>query len=321
MIRIVEFSRSENNADTGTGKPGNQLITAQNAKKLYTFAAELSIKYFNNSGQWSAVYRPIDYARAKKIAQAAEATARNVAVGYSWDTNPTTGRLTYKEALIAAGNDPSLIRTPCNGDCSSGVAAWVNLTGIAIPWDMTTRNEDLLLMATGEFIKIEPPLISWENLLAGDVLWRKGHTAVVLDDGTAGSAPFEVTSTATNLRTYPKIGEETKTGETAKRGQVLFIRPGIAREKWRVTGDDRRYWVASTYIRPIAWIIATGKVRIRSKPDRSAATETLEILDPGDRIISGLLTHTDERGVIWYSCFTSDQTQYGWISSMYSKEV
>ena len=321
MIRIAEFSRSEDNNNTGTGKPGNQLITAENAKKLYTFSAELSIKYFDNSGQWSAVYRPIDSDKAKKIARAAEATVRNVAVGYSWDTNPATGRLTFKDALIAAGLDPSLIRTPCNGDCSSGVAAWVNLAGIAIPWNMTTRNEDLLLMATEEFIKIESPLITRDKLLAGDILWRNGHTAVVLDDGTAGSAPFEVTSTATNLRTYPKIGEETKTGKTAKRGQVLFIRPGIAREKWRVTGDVERYWVASTYIRPVAWIIATGKVRIRAKPDRSADTETLEILDPGDRIVSGLLTHTDERGVIWYSCFTSDQSQYGWISSMYSKEV
>lgn len=319
MIRIAEFSRSENPNNAGTGIKGNQLISAGDAKRLHTFVSELSIRPL--SGMFTNVFRPLDVTVAEKIAAAAEATCRNVCCGYSWDTDEKNGRMTFWNALCEAGMVPERITTACNGDCSAGVAAWCNVAGVEVVPNMTTRNEELVLMGSGAFMKLEGVLTGEQYLHRGDVLHRIGHTAVVLDDyaGRDGrgveQAPMICIAKSTHLRTYPKVVPETQTGKTVNFEEIVFIEAGAVNQ-WAIVGGIQRAWVSTKYLRPFYPVRTTGKVHCRVYPALDA--ETLTILECGDTLIGTGSEVMDPRGVIWHGVLTPDRMEYGFVSSKYS---
>lgn len=141
-------------------------------------------------GQDVVLRHPDPEARAL-VAEMARKAAENDNVGYDqWE------RTTFWQQLEAAGLDPAAISTPCEADCSSGVAAIVRAAGRLLGDDamasvsayMTTYVEVAALTAAGFEPLWDPAYTrSGANLLAGDVICRQDmHTNIVTEgDGMA----------------------------------------------------------------------------------------------------------------------------------------
>lgn len=140
------------------------------------------------SGGWLAVYRPNNEIDAENIAAVCEACCRNDNIGYSQEERTTL----YNEAT-KCGFRIGDIKTPCNTDCSALVSVCVNAVGIVISKEMTTRNEDTVLMGTGRFTRLQANKFLNEsgNLKRGDVLRKSGHTAIVVKGGDNPETPVK----------------------------------------------------------------------------------------------------------------------------------
>lgn len=165
MVKIAHARISERGTIEGTA--GDQT----------THEVEVSDWY---SGGWLAVYRPNNEIMATMIAQAAEAIAANDRIGYS-----QADRTSLHRYAALHDYDISAITEPCNTDCSAMVAVCVNSAGIPVSKDMTTRNEDTVLMGTGEFTRLTNAKYLNESrfLKRGDILRKAGHTAIVVNNG------------------------------------------------------------------------------------------------------------------------------------------
>ena len=137
---------------------------------------------------WSVVLRYPDSAVGITIATLAGEAADNDLIGYD-----QSQRATFWQALKAAGYYPALITTPCESDCSAGVAAIVKASGYilnntrlqAVSADMYTGNEKAALTAAGFHALTESKYLSSDAYLKpGDILLYEGHhTAINLDTG------------------------------------------------------------------------------------------------------------------------------------------
>ena len=315
MVRIAQFNHPENGGLYG--RPGDQLFPAD-GKTAETFEAEVNIAPVGTG--WKRIFRPVSPERGDQIADLMERTARNPHVGYS--QGPT--RYSFGDELRLADNDPEKIETDCNGDCSSGTAAICNAAGMQVRPEMTTATEKRDLMTTRKFLLIEDELrIKPELMHRGDILWRDGHTAIVID------APSIITlimyaSERVKMRLgpgviYPALGE-------IPAGSVLFAdAPYLGPNGWApVLFQGRRCWASLKYIKPSDpndVIVVTGwKVNIRSGAWLGAPV--LETARIDDRYIRDWYfdDKTDERGVTWYAVrLRTDPGKSGYISSKYAE--
>lgn len=133
---------------------------------------------------WHTVLRPIDPEVAEKMAVACEAGCANKNVGYDqWNRN------TLRTQAEAVGWDLSKITVPCECDCSSFKSVCAECAGVAIPYNNgnapTTSTMVSAFKSTGEFKVLQETkyLTSDDYLKRGDVLVKKGHTVMVLEDG------------------------------------------------------------------------------------------------------------------------------------------
>lgn len=154
------------------GKKGNQT------------GKELRIQnyYVNGNSPWTHVIRAKDSKVAEKLAKTMTDACNNMHAGYSQDITDRTSLYTLakkKSWKIAK------VKEDCACDCSSLVAVCVNASGIEVSKDMYTGNELEILKATKQFdILTDTKYTSNSRLLmVGDILLKKGHTAIVLDDG------------------------------------------------------------------------------------------------------------------------------------------
>lgn len=133
------------------------------------------------SGGWLAVYRPCSQSIADDIAATAAACAENNNIGYS-----QADRLSLYRQAVQHDFQIGSITEKCNTDCSALVSVCVNSAGVIISKDMTTRNEDIILMGTGKFTRLQSKeyLRESEHLKRGDILRKQGHTAIVVSGGT-----------------------------------------------------------------------------------------------------------------------------------------
>ena len=107
------------------------------------------------------------------------AAALNDKIGYDqWQ------RTTYWTQLKEVGYDPSKITTPCEEDCSAGVAANVKAAGYildipalqGVSYNMTSRNTVANLTKAGfTVLKDKKYLTSGDYLLPGDILLYENH--------------------------------------------------------------------------------------------------------------------------------------------------
>lgn len=138
---------------------------------------EVRINTFFDGQVWQTIYRCKDAAKRKLIGQYMADACKNDNIGY--DTGGT--RYSCWDEAMAAKSTKGITK-PCNTDCSQLVCICVNLAGIPLSKYLWTSIEDELLMSTGQFDKImDQAMLRGNGLLVGDILWRSGHTAVVVE--------------------------------------------------------------------------------------------------------------------------------------------
>ena len=186
---------------------------------------------------WKCVLRHPDAAVRKKIAELAEAAAKNNLVGY--DQNE---RYTFWEHLKASNYNPAKITVACEADCSSGVAAIVKAVGYllnieklkAVSIYCYTGNLRAALKAAGfEVLTESKYLTSDAYLLAGDILLNDNvHTAINLTNGSKAGAGSS-TGTASK-KDYLSKGDS---GADVKSMQTMLIACGYSCGKSGADGD------------------------------------------------------------------------------------
>lgn len=148
-----------------------------NGQKGDQTGREVRINTFFDGQTWQAAYRCKDAAKAKLIAKHMADACRNDNIGY--DTGNT--RYSCWDEAMKVGSTAGITK-PCNTDCSQLVCTCVNLAGIAVSKYLWTAIEEQLLMSTGQFIKItDQSILRGNGLKLGDLLWRTGHTACVVE--------------------------------------------------------------------------------------------------------------------------------------------
>ena len=179
MIRIAQASSSEDFGKYGVAP--NQRRTGVTASKPEgNLDGELNIIAWK--GGWECIYRAVDEEVAEKIAEINyKAVANGSGIGYSWSGN--TGLF---DALKKLGStDPGDVKTPVNTDCAALEGCAIYNAGIKDDRlrTLTTAKMDEVLMSTGCFIKLTGKALCQEGkgVRRGDILWKTGHTACVLD--------------------------------------------------------------------------------------------------------------------------------------------
>lgn len=210
MTKIVHASISENG--TINGKPGDQTGGEVCKRDLYARG-------------WRWILRPTNIFVASDLAILAEQAANNVMIGYGQADRLSLWEYVYENDLSYLEE----VDKPVNCDCSSLVAAIVNLAGVKVPPDIWTGNERDQLVKTGQFTSME--YTDKTPLLVGDILLASGHTAIVVEvpksDDTVEFADIfngEICGTywpdtAVNVRTGP--GTDRKILRTVGRTDAL----------------------------------------------------------------------------------------------------
>ena len=182
---------------------------------------EVSITEWYNA-PWLAVYRPTNKIIAERIALFVEKACANDNIGYSQND-----RLSLYHACLVAEFHVEYINRGVNCDCSSLVACACINAGLAVSPDMTTAVEESVLMSTNTFEKLTQRqyIQSYDYLKRGDILWKNGHTAVVLNNGDKATiketkvvnsnypcsykdyevAGSYITNTECNMRQFPSL--------------------------------------------------------------------------------------------------------------------
>lgn len=170
--------------------------------------------WYNKS--WTHVVRPKKEAVANGIVTACQAACANDNIGYDQGERTTL----YTQA-VAVQYDLSKIKTKCECDCSSLVAVCVNAAGVKVSKDIYTGNMVEALKATGDFDVLTDSkyLTSDDYLKAGDILVCKGHTVMVLGNGT--EYRVKITASVLNVRKGPGINYGI--AATVKKGEVYTI--------------------------------------------------------------------------------------------------
>lgn len=162
---------------SGFGRPGDQT------------GREVRMETLGPDGnQWVFIYRYPDEKIAYNIAEAARQACMNDMVGYSRETYTGWGlyytRYGLWEAISKTG-DIRKIDFPVNCDCSAMVSACIRIAGVLNAYrEMVTAVEDDTLRGLG-FVRHDYAL---EKVRKGDVLWRSGHTGIVVE-GYEGAVP------------------------------------------------------------------------------------------------------------------------------------
>lgn len=167
------------------------------------------------SRPWNVVLRFPDLPVGGLIAQLAGEAADNDHIGY--DQNQRT---TFWQQLKSVGYFPRAITTPCEADCSAGVAAIVKAAGYilglsglqAVSPDMYTGNERSALTSAGFMALTDSKyLTSDQYLLPGDILLYEGHhTAVNLDFGSNVMPTYTVEKHIAATAAFAKVAKAGK---------------------------------------------------------------------------------------------------------------
>lgn len=138
------------------------------------------------------ILRPPKESWAAVSAYSMEQACANEAIGYSQYATYGAGRLTLWSEAQKVGYDLSKITTPCNCDCSSLVNACVVIGSILCEdvdslsyVGFSTGSEVSALISYGYTdVTSQVGTTSPDYLQRGDVLWKSGHTAMVLLNGS-----------------------------------------------------------------------------------------------------------------------------------------
>jgi len=167
-VTLGHFVCDENGRARG-GKPGDQSGKEGRFQAWYATGS--------NGKGWQDVFRAKKAAVRKKIAKNMIALVENPHVGYNQDA-----RLTLDREARKVNYDFAKITTDCDTDCSQATAECIIGAGIPIDPDMYTGNEKQLIVKTGQFKTYDGKsyIVSDQKLKVGDILFKIGHSAVVV---------------------------------------------------------------------------------------------------------------------------------------------
>lgn len=181
-VKIAHAVQSESGTTTGKvgDQTGNEVCIAE--------------WYMQNANPWTYALRPKSEAFANRIVKCATSLANNKHVGYSQQYDNqiyTIGRLSLEARLREINWKYSDLVADCNCDCSTFVKAVHNSTvtkdtlRLPLDRDFDTANAKGELLSTNCYIDIsdDEHLLRTEQLRKGDVVGRKGHIFIVLEDG------------------------------------------------------------------------------------------------------------------------------------------
>lgn len=173
--KYVVAARIDENGNVTGGTAGDQT------------GNEVCVHTLASSGSWTSILRPPK--NAETIIKQAYAAAANDKIGYDQNERTTL----YTQAVKVA-YELSKITTACECDCSSLVAVLALAAGFSVNKDMYTGNEVSALTGVG-FTKIA---YSESALVAGDILWRSGHTAVYVGTSNTYTASGSTSSSGSS---------------------------------------------------------------------------------------------------------------------------
>lgn len=193
--------------------------------------------WYEHSLGW-VLLRAKDAQAREKIATAMERACANDDIGYSQAT-----RNTLFDNIKPSNFDPAKTTKKVNTDCSALVRVCCCYAGMNVG-DFNTASEINVLMGTGLFEKFTDAdhCKSSKKLLRGDILntRAKGHTAVVLSNGSeagAEAAPTPVPTPAPASVLGSRILKNGAEGEDVKELQGYLINLGYDCGKWGADGD------------------------------------------------------------------------------------
>lgn len=184
--------------------------------------------WYKHSKEWR-VFRCKDPQKAAMIAECMRAACDNDYIGYD-----QFERNTLYVAAKPYGFDVSKVAVNVETDCSALVRVCCAYAGIMLG-DFNTMTQPRVLEASGEFIELTGSEYTAraDNLKKGDILvtFSKGHTVVVLNDGsTAEYTQPKKKATTTLLRNGMK-------GTAVKELQIALISLGYSCGVWGADGD------------------------------------------------------------------------------------
>lgn len=206
--------------------------------------------YYVHSKGWR-VFRPINPEQAEKIAFDGEAAAKNNNVGYDQHE-----RQTLYEAAKPYGFNISMVKTPCETDCSALVRVCCAYAGIDLPASFRTSNEAKNLLATGAFEELTGDRYtkSSDYLKRGDILCTKtqGHTVIVLTNGKNADQPpvttgkVLITGGSVWVRKAPNVNAD-KLG-VAHNGDMFPYGGETSKDGWNLIEYKKENgWVSGKY--------------------------------------------------------------------------
>lgn len=320
MIRIGQAASSETFGKFGT--PPNQRRTGVTADKPGgNLDGELNIQPFY-TGNWQAVFRckdPKIAERAATILEKAVANGSKVGYGQNWlnDKYPLCGL--FDALYKMADPDPWKIEVPVNCTCATLVGAAYYFAGLFEPKLrlLNTYEQEEVLMNTGGFVKLSDPLMltSAKGVQRGDILWRVGHTAMILDtDCTLLTTPYKCTNcVALNLREGPST--EYDILGTLAGGEIVYVISwndnGWAQVK---SSDGQMGYVSPKYITKLPKADATGNTWLREEPGTDG--KQIIVIPKGQKcFLTGNAKTVGLRK--WYEVIYAGNR--GWASSLYIK--
>ncbi len=134
--------------------------------------------WYKSGSGWTHVLRAKDKEVANVISKTAQDITANDKVGYD-----QKNRTSLYDKAVKAKYDIPKITEPCECDCSAMVSVCINAAGVPISKSIYTGNQVSAIKATGKFdiLTDKKYLNSAEHLRDGDILFRKGHTAVAVE--------------------------------------------------------------------------------------------------------------------------------------------
>lgn len=176
-VRVGSARHDENGKIIG-GKAGDQ-----KQKKTPDFSGEVSMQeWYLHSKGWVCI-RAKSAQMREKIAKCMEAACNNPNIGYDQSENTTLRAVAKK-----VGYDCAKVTEKCETDCAKLVQVCIRYADFPDCPSFYTGSEVEVLKATGKFdiLTADKYTTTSKYLLRGDILVTKvkGHTVVVLDDGS-----------------------------------------------------------------------------------------------------------------------------------------
>lgn len=184
----VGSARMDENGNAFGGKAGDQT------------GREVATENWYLSPKGWVVLRAKDPKVAEKLAYAMERACANNNIGYDQGQ-----RNTLYNVVKNLGFDPGKAVTKCETDCSALVRVCLAYAGIHVA-DYNTSNERAVIMATGKFEqRPDSESKASKYMKRGDILVTKtkGHTVIVLNNGTSYSKSPTTPTTSSNTSTKP----------------------------------------------------------------------------------------------------------------------